>query len=263
MAGLNVELYGPADGDPVLALHGVTGHGKRWADLAAALPDARIIAPDLLGHGFSTWEPPWSIDAHVAALADVVEAHASSPVVLVGHSFGGALALHLSRLVPDHIRSLVLLDPAIGLEPARLMDIATSYITHHDYPDEAAARTEKLGESWAELPPELLDREVADHLTTAGVRMSWRVHPGTVVTTWSELARPFVLPPPHMPVDLVQALRVQPPYVTADLLEALAAQQGELFSLYEEDYDHMVPFARPELTARLVAEALARARTES
>jgi lipase len=179
-------------------------------------------------------------------------------VVVVGHSFGGALALHLSRLIPDRVRSLILLDPAVGLDPARLRDTADSYITHHDYPDEAAARAEKLGESWAELPPELLDREVAEHLTSVGDRMRWRVHPGAVVTTWSELARPFVLPPPNIPVDVVQALRVQPPYVRAELLGALEAQQGDLLSVYQEDCDHMVPFARPELTTRLVSEALAR-----
>jgi lipase len=236
----------------------VTGHGKRWADLAEALPDVRIIAPDLLGHGFSSWEPPWSIEAHVAALRDVVDEHSTGPVVVLGHSFGGALALHLSRLVPERIRSLILLDPAIGLDPAVMQDVATNYIAHHDYPDEGAAREEKLGDSWAELPRELLDREIADHLVPVGDRMAWRVHPGTVVTTWSELARPFVLPPADMPVVLVRALRVQPPYVTSEFRAALTAQQGDLLSYHEEDCDHMVPFARPAFTANLVLEALAR-----
>jgi lipase len=258
MTALNVEVYGPDDGATVLAVHGVTGHGKRWADLAEALPDVRIIAPDLLGHGFSSWEPPWSIEAQVAALRDVVDEYATGPVVVVGHSYGGALALHLSRLIPDRIRSLVLLDPAIGLEPALMQDVASNYIAHHDYPDEAAAREEKRGDSWAELPSHLLDREIADHLIPVDDRMSWRLHPGVVVTTWSELARPYVLPPPGMPVDLVRALRVQPPYVTPEFLRALEAQQGDLLSFYEEDCDHMVPFARPEFTAELVAGALAR-----
>jgi lipase len=256
MSSLNVEVFGPADGPTVLAIHGLTGHGKRWVDLAAALPQVRIVAPDLLGHGFSPFAPPWSIDAQVAALTEVIDEYIDGPVVVVAHSYGGALALHLSRLMPNRFRRLILLDPAIGLDPALLEDVATSYLSHYDYPDEAAAREGKLGESWAELTPAILDREIADHLIDVGDRVNWRIHPGMVVTTWSELARPFVLPPADVPVDLVQAMQVQPPYVTAAFRAALSAQQGDLLTVFEEDCGHMVPFARPELTAKLVSEAL-------
>lgn len=256
MSSLNVEVFGPADGPSVLAIHGLTGHAKRWRDLAEALPAVRVVAPDLLGHGHSPFTPPWSIEAQVGALAEVVEEYFDGPVVVVAHSYGGALALHLSRLMPDRFRRLILLDPAIGLDPAWLADVATSYMSHYDYPDEAAAREGKLGESWSELAPEVLEREIADHLIDVGDRVNWRIHPGMVVTTWSELGRPVVLPPADIPIDLVQAMRVQPPYVTAELREALSAQQGDLLTVFEEDCGHMVPFARPGLTAKLVSEAL-------
>lgn len=258
MAALNTELFGPADGPPVLALHGVTGHGKRWADLAAALPHARIVAPDLLGHGFSPFTPPWSIEAQVLALCEVADEYIDRPMVVVGHSYGGALAMHLSHLIGERIRSYVLLDPAIGLDPQLMADAATNTLAHHDHPDEAAAREAKLAESWGELDPAVLDREIADHLINVGDRVSWRMHPGMLITTWSELARPYVLPPPGVPVDVVQAMQVQPPYFTAEFRAALSRQQGELLTVFEEDCGHMVPFARPELTAELVAKALAR-----
>lgn len=257
MSSLNVEVYGPADGPTVLAVHGLTGHGKRWVDLAAALPEARIVAPDLLGHGYSPFTPPWSIEYQVAALAEVVGEHIDGPAVVIAHSYGGALALHLSRSMPELFRRLILLDPAIGLDPVMLEDVATSYMSHYDYPDEAAAREGKLGESWSELAPEILEREIADHLIDVGDRVNWRIHPGMVVTTWSELGRPFVLPPADLPIDLVQAMQVQPPYVTAEFRAALAAQQGDLLTVFEEDCGHMVPFARADLTAKLVSEALA------
>lgn len=258
MSALNVELFGPVDGPPVLALHGLTGHGKRWVDLADALPNARIVAPDLLGHGFSPWTPPWSIEAQVSALREVAGEYVDGPMVVVGHSYGGALALHLSQSLGDRIRSMVLLDPAIGLDPRWLQEVAASYMSHYDYPDEAAAREEKLGGSWSELAPEILDREIADHLIPVGDRVNWRINPAMVVTTWGELSLPVVLPPKGIPVDLVQAMRVQPPYVTAEFRAALAEQQGDLLSVFEEDCDHMVPFSRAELTADLVARALAR-----
>lgn len=258
MSALNVELFGPVDGPPVLALHGLTGHGKRWTDLAEALPNARIVAPDLLGHGFSRWTPPWSIEAQVLALCEVVDEHIDGPMVVVAHSYGGALAMHLSKLIGERIRSFVLLDPAIGLDPQMMADVATDTMAHHDYPDEAAARGGKLSESWAELDPGILDREIAEHLINVGDRVNWRIHPGMVVATWSELARPFALPPNGIPVYVVQAMRVQPPYFTAEFRAALAEQQGDLLTVIEEDCGHMVPFARPELTAELVANALAR-----
>ena len=50
---LNFHLFGPDDGPPVLALHGVTGHSRRWRVLAEQLPELRFVAVDLRGHGHS------------------------------------------------------------------------------------------------------------------------------------------------------------------------------------------------------------------
>ena len=63
-----------------------------FALLAEALPNY-VLAPDLLGHGFSPWEPPWDIETHCAAIADTV---GPEPAALVGHSFGGRLAFELA-----------------------------------------------------------------------------------------------------------------------------------------------------------------------
>jgi hypothetical protein len=54
---LNVDLYGPVDGPPVLALHGGTGHCLRWRPPAAGLPDVRLVTVDLRGHGRSPSRP--------------------------------------------------------------------------------------------------------------------------------------------------------------------------------------------------------------
>ena len=53
MSVLNVHLFGPDDGRPVVALHGVTGHALRWRVLAEQLPELRLVAVDLRGHGHS------------------------------------------------------------------------------------------------------------------------------------------------------------------------------------------------------------------
>lgn len=264
---LHIERFEPSAGRgagfPVLALHGLTGHGRRWHRLAVDLPEHRIIAPDLLGHGRSPWEPPWHLEEHVDALAAIVE-DLDEPPIVVGHSFGGLLAMHLSRRVP--IRELILLDPAIAVSGAKVLPGVTHTVTHWTMRDPQHAREVKRAESWWEVADELLDTEIDQHLigyrdgkpategeTPDGV--GWRVSVAATAGMFGELCRPFVLPPPDMPVTLVQALKVQPPYVSAEFVAALAAQQGELFHFYELDCDHMVPLARPEFVARLIRGA--------
>ena len=109
------------------------------------------MAPDLLGHGRSSWDAPWTIDANVAALAALLEADADEPVVVVGHSFGGAVALNLARRGPISSPALVLLDPAVGLDGGWMREIADEMLGSPDYPDRAEARAEKVNGSWGEV----------------------------------------------------------------------------------------------------------------
>ncbi|AGL28651.1 lipase [Mycobacterium tuberculosis CAS/NITR204] len=89
---LHVQRYGPSGPARVLTIHGVTEHGRIWHRLAHHLPEIPIAAPDLLGHGRSPWAAPWTIDANVSALAALLDNQGDGPVVVVGHSFGGAVA---------------------------------------------------------------------------------------------------------------------------------------------------------------------------
>ena len=73
-----------------------------------------MLAPDLLGHGSSPYEPPWDLETHVNA---VVETVGAAPAILIGHSFGGRLALELAARAPKLVPKLVLLDPAIHVLP--------------------------------------------------------------------------------------------------------------------------------------------------
>ncbi|MFF0816475.1 alpha/beta fold hydrolase [Rhodococcus sp. NPDC003318] len=261
MAGvsdLTVHRFGPVDGPPVLALHGLTGHGRRWRHLADGhLPKVRMIAPDLRGHGHSTWGPPWGIADQVEALASMLTAENVDPVVLVGHSYGGAVALHLAARVPERVRALVLLDPAMGLDPARMLEIADLTVRYPDYTDAAEARSEKVHGAWADVADEVLDEEIAEHLIRLdNGRVGWRYAVPAVVASWGELARPVALPPADLPTVLVQAMRVQPPYVTPAVRAALTEHLGDRLTVIEMDVDHMVASSRPAEVAALVEKLL-------
>jgi lipase len=257
---LHVHRYGPPGPIRLLALHGLTGHGRRWQTLADGyLPDLAMAAPDLLGHGRSTWAAPWTIDANAAALATLLNRVATAgPVVVVAHSFGAAIALNLAAARPDLVAALVLLDPAVGLDGKWMSEIADAMLASPDYPDRAEARAEKSGGSWADVPADELDAELDEHLIDLpGGRVGWRISLPAMMSYWSELARDVTLPAPGTPTTLVRATRTSPPYVTDGLTDALGERVGADFTQVDLDCNHMIPLARPAETAALIRAQLA------
>jgi lipase len=257
---LHVHRYGPSRPPQILAIHGLTGHGRRWQTLATQhLPDVAIAAPDLVGHGRSSWAAPWTLDANVAALADLLDADTEGPVVVVGHSFGGAVALNLAAARPDLVAALVLLDPAVGLDGGWMRDVADDMFASPDYTDREEARSEKADGSWGEVEPDELDRELDEHLIELpNGRRGWRISIPAMMSYWSELARPITLPRKGTPTTLVRATRTDPPYATDALISLLNSQLESDFTLVEWNCDHMVPQARPADTAAVIRKQLER-----
>jgi len=100
-------------GAPVVALHGSASVAAQWRSLSEHLAARfRVIAPDLAGYGRSG--RPVARPS-LAAEADFLRpalAAAAGPVHLVGHSFGGAVALAVAITMPKAVRSLTLIEPA-------------------------------------------------------------------------------------------------------------------------------------------------------
>lgn len=258
-SALHTYRFGPAQSARVLLVHGLTGHGQRWESLAATqLPELSMIAPDLLGHGRSSWDAPWTIEANVTALGALLDAEEGGPVIVVGHSFGGAIALNLAAARPDLVAGLVLLDPAVDLDGRWMRQIADQMFSSPDYTDRDEARAEKLDGSWAEVAatdPDALERELDEHLVELpNGRVGWRISVPAMLSYWSELTRPAPTPRAGTPTTLVRATRTQPPYVTDELLTGLGAALGTDFTALEWDCDHMVPLAMPAETAVLIRD---------
>lgn len=90
--------------ETVLALHCSGSTGAQWRSLAARLGGRyRLIAPEL--------RSPGSLEAEAAPLAALM-ARIGAPVHLVGHSYGGGVALHIARTRPALLRSLTLIEPS-------------------------------------------------------------------------------------------------------------------------------------------------------
>jgi lipase len=255
---LHVHRFGPPGPVRLLALHGLTGHGQRWETLASGhLPEIAVAAPDLIGHGRSSWAAPWTIDANVAALAELLEQQADDPVAVVAHSFGCAVAMHLAAAHPGRISGLVLLDPAIGLDGGWMREIADAMLASPDYSNAAEARAAKTNGSWAEVDPAVVDAELDEHLVELpGGRWTWRLSLPAMMAYWSELAREIVLPPKRIGTTLVRAAWTSPAYVTEPLIDALHEQLGADLQFLTFDCDHMVAEIKPAEVAALIRERL-------
>lgn len=116
-------ISGPADGPPILLVHGSAAWSGFWRDIASHLAAKgwRVIAVDLPPFGYSDRDPQARYDrtSQAKRLSDLLGVHAGGPVVVLGHSFGAGAAAELALRHPAQVRQLVLVDAALGtLDPA-------------------------------------------------------------------------------------------------------------------------------------------------
>ena len=104
----------PEPRDTLICLHCSASSGRQWKALADSLADdLTVLTPDLLGYVERT---PWpvgaalSLDDEVEHLAPLITAQAGR-IHLLGHSYGGAVALQIALRWPDRIKSLTLYEP--------------------------------------------------------------------------------------------------------------------------------------------------------
>ncbi len=97
-------------GPTILLIHGIAGSSRTWADPMKRLAGRhRVLAPDLLGHGDS--EKPtgdYSLGAHAAFLRDLLGSLGIGRTTVVGHSFGGGIAMQLTYQHPELCERMVL-----------------------------------------------------------------------------------------------------------------------------------------------------------
>lgn len=112
-----VMEWGDPQAVPVVALHGWLDNAASFTLLARRLPQVRLIALDLAGHGHSDHRPtgqPYYIWDNVADVLALVDELALERVALLGHSMGASVATLFAGAFPERVSRLLLLD---GLVP--------------------------------------------------------------------------------------------------------------------------------------------------
>lgn len=251
---LAVHAWGDADAPRVVCLHGVTGHGRHFARLGERLaPRFHVLAPDLIGHGDSPYEPPWSIDAHLSAIAEAV---GDTPAIWIGHSFGARLCHELTARSPELVERLVHLDPAIQLPTHVALFAGENARKERVYASFAEAIDARYGESSLHgAPRDLLESELEGHLVpSASGEWRYRYCQAAVVAAYGEMAGD---PPPfeatRVPTLLVLGAHSYLPYdhlldahrsALADLLHVVCVDGGHtvLWDAFDETADAVVAF---------------------
>ena len=107
---LQALVGGPADGPPVVLLHGLGGSRSNWAFLAPELARTRrVLVVDLPGHGRSSALPAApGLGPYADRVAKLVEEEGLAPADVLGHSLGGLVGIRLAVRRPELVRSLVL-----------------------------------------------------------------------------------------------------------------------------------------------------------
>jgi pimeloyl-ACP methyl ester carboxylesterase len=119
-AALHVAV-GPANGPPLVVLHGVT---RRWDDWIVLVPHLsatwQVHAFDHVGHGRSGRAPmSYRVVDYVPGIIAYLETLAE-PAVVVGHSLGAMVAAAVAARCPSKVRGLVLEDPTFEMTGSRI-----------------------------------------------------------------------------------------------------------------------------------------------
>jgi pimeloyl-ACP methyl ester carboxylesterase len=218
---------GSGAGPLLVLLHGLGANAHVFDGVAAAAANdwsGGWIAPDLAGHGRSAWASPYTFEGHAADVARLVGS--GRPVVIVGHSMGGVVALELAGGSYD-------------VDVVGVAGVGIKVVWSAEELERAAVL--------AERPPKLFDTrdeavdrflkvsglvglaEVDDPVVEAGVRETtgrWQLTMDPRGFGVGAPAMPALLASAQCPVVLARG--VSDPLVTLAQLEALGANVTEL-----------------------------------
>lgn len=255
---LHVHEWGDRTAPPVVCLHGVNAHGRRFRRLAEEYLTRRfrVVSPDLRGHGYSEWEPPWTISTYAHDVLETLDDLGIRRARFVGHSFGGRLVVELAALDEDRVERAVLLDPALQILPHVGLDFAERERAEQSYATHEEAIEERMA-TGASTPRDFLGEEMSEHLAAGpDGRLRYRYCKSAVVSLYGELCTP---PPPpetlNVPTLLVHAERFG--LVRDDQIESYHAALGDLLTLVAVPGGHIVYWDAFEETAGAVESFLA------
>jgi esterase len=110
---LSCRTYGDPGRPTLVLLHGLFGSSGNWGSVARHLASHyRLLVPDLRNHGRSPHAPLHDYPSMAGDLLELLDHHGVRAPIVVGHSMGGKVAMHLALTTPARVAGLVVVDMA-------------------------------------------------------------------------------------------------------------------------------------------------------
>ncbi|NDJ84787.1 MAG: alpha/beta hydrolase [Chloroflexi bacterium] len=238
-----VEQRDPESGlPPVILIHGAGSDHLVWPPALRRLGGARVIAPDLPGHGRSGTPGMTTVIAYAEAVRHLMRALDIARAIVVGHSMGGAIALTMGAHMRDDVAGLVLVGTGARLkvnpkilntvrdDHEAVVDMITRWAWGPDAPEDLKARGK---DQMLTIDPHTTfgDYLACDSFDITD-QLSWIEAPTLVIGGTADKMAPL-----RLSQELVE-------YVSNATLVSL------------EDAGHMLPLERPDTIANHITQWL-------
>jgi pimeloyl-ACP methyl ester carboxylesterase len=257
-----VEYTEAGAGPAIILLHSSASGLRQWRRLMDDLKGRyRLLAVNLFGYGTTSVWPGRRTQtlADQAGLAVAVADRVDEPVILIGHSLGGAVALETALQLGSRLRAVAVFEPIL-FSLLATHGPADAFVEIHDLSVRyqalgMAAQWDKAGKafidywagpgSWSAMPDE---RKAGLRITLPNVQHEWDavIAPFRPLSDWGAIAAP---------VHVLRAADTRRPTHAVASLLAATHKDWRLHELKEGG--HMAPVARPDLTNPLFARILA------
>lgn len=247
----------------VILLHGAGADKNGWCRFTKYLSgNNRVIIPDLPGHGDSArnLSLSYTIAQQALYLHELLTRLHPGPIHIVGHSMGGAVAMHYAHLCPKDIESLILID-AEGVEktPSEMRQEIEQTGIHPMMAIESVADYKKLIRYGMNKPPYIpglfLELLATDKISRREIER--KVFNDVML----DIDQTSILPTLTLPVLIIWGKLDRVLHVgNADMLHDLLPGSRKIIL---DDIGHVPLIEAPQLTARLCSTFLEDLRHES
>jgi esterase len=249
----------------LLVLHGIYGSGRNWGTIARQLVDARpewgALLVDLRMHGGSRgFEPPHTLAAAAADVDDLVERLDFHAAAVLGHSFGGKVALVYAGHHADGLRQVWVVDSTLEVrEPSgsawRMIEAVRSL------PPEFASRAEAVAGLERQGYPQAIGQWMAMNLEREDGTFRWRLDFDGV----EQMLRDYFVtdvwpvvesPPEGVEIHVVKATESDAvDEDSAARIERAGAENGRAF-LHRLEGGHWINTDNPDAVLAMLVEGL-------
>lgn len=231
------------EGKPLMILHGLFGFSDNWQTHAKKLAEYyRVILVDLRNHGRSGWSDTFSYEVMADDVLELCADLNLEDLVLVGHSMGGKVAMHVAAKNEDLLEKLAIIDMGIKGYPMHHEHILAGI--HAVTLENVTARREAEQQMDAFIESEGVKQFLLKNLYWKEKgQLAWRMNVEVLEREMPEILKPFSAPEIFTPTLFLRGALSN--YVLDEDLDSIEAQFPDLEVVTIENAGHWVHAEAP------------------